>query len=589
MEVFNDSEFRRIEALPRRPQKWSPDQEAEAVRLLTAHFRTATGKQTLKPIQARVIVEAHDTGKLVGMCGAGAGKTLCTALLPKIWGAKRTLILVPAFLRNQTFDVWDEMALHWQVPPLLSHDERSLPGQSTVRVVSYESLGTIGFASFLEEYDPDLILADEAHFLQNRKAGRSKRVYRFIKTKRRRGEPIRFVPLTGTFWRKSIKEAAYLFEAALESGSPLPSDWTSLEQWSFAIDQGVKEDLRYGPGALLRLCSAEEQVAGLDGLRRAIQRRIVETPGVVATSEVSCGLPLIFQVRDITVPIEVRAAMRELRTDYKLPTGDEVEPGVTFWNHAREIAAGFAYRWDPPAPPPWREARSAWTRFVREAMDRPGKRHLDTPLQVWNAVEAGSFGAVPEWDAWRAIRDTFEPKTVPYWISPYLVRDAEQWALQHKGIVWVSHTSAYQGDEADDQIGGAFKEIPYFGAGDERIKTYKGPCAASMRSHGTGKNLTQWSEALILGFPSSGKTLEQLAARHHREKQQADIVRFHFYLHSLETFNALKTSLADARFLEDTTGQPQRILTASLLDSAGHRFDVGRFEADINPEDPMWG
>lgn len=588
MLVFDDSEMDRIVNLPRRD--WTDARKAEAARLLTGWLKQPNGTMALKPIQAQTLVEAHDSGGLVGELAAGSGKTLITFLLPVIMKSTRTLLLVPAKLREKTFDDWADLFKHWKLPPLLGvEDTGPAPTGTIIRVQSYESLSHINYASFVDEYDPDLIIADEAHFLSRLKAGRSKRVFRFLKNARKQERKVTFVPLSGTMRRKSFRDCAHLYEAALGKKSPLPVEYPSLEQWCFALDEGVKEETRYKPGALLRLATEDEKSAGLDGVRRAIRRRLVESHGVVATTELSCSLPLTMQVRPISVPNEVRSAMHRLRTAYELPTGDTVDAGIAFWQHAREIASGFAYRWDPPAPKEWLEARRAWNSFVRARLDHPGKLRLDTPLQVWNAVEAGQFGRVVEWEAWKAIRNTFEPKTVPHWISDYLVRDAEAWAKETGGIVWVSHTAAYSGEDDDDVIGNTFRDIPYFGAGDERIKTFKGPCAASIRSHGTGKNLTQWSKALIMAFPSSGSTLEQLLARHHRERQQADLVEFYFYLHSKEMFSAVQTAIGDARFQEATSGSPQRILSASLLDASGHVLRMDSLEAMIaTSNDPMW-
>jgi hypothetical protein len=578
--VFDDAEMDRIVALPRKVP-WTPERTAQAQSLVTAWLRAPGGTMVLKAAQAQALVEAHDSGALVGELAAGSGKALLGFLLPVALKAQRTLLLVPAKLRDQTFDVHQDLARHWRLPPLLGMED-SGPAPTggeggVVRVMSYESISHINYASYIDEFDPDLIIADEAHFLSRMSSGRSKRVFRFLKQARRAGRSVRFVPMSGTMRRKSFRECAHLYEAALGPKSPLPTHYPSLEQWCYALDEGIKPDARYQPGALLRLCTPQDP-PDLDGVRGAVRRRLVDTHGVVATTELSCSLPLTLQVRPVTVPDAVRQAMHKLRTEYELPTGDTVDAGVTFWAHAREIASGFAYRWLPAAPPEWLAARKAWNAFVRARLAAPGKLRLDTPLQVWNAVADGHFGDVPEWRRWCEVRGTFEPKTVPYWISDWLVRDAEQWALETGGIVWVSHAAAYTQDVDDDEFGKAFQKIPYFGAGDERIRSYRG----------TGKNLTQWSKALIMAFPSSGATLEQLLARHHREKQTADLVEFYFYAHSLELVNAVRTCLGDANFQQTTSGSPQRILNANLLDANGRLLRLDALVSQAN-NDPMFG
>ena len=112
-----------------------------------------------------------------------------------------------------------------------------------------------------------------------------------------------------------------------------------------------------------------------------------------------------------------------------------------------------------------------------------------------------------------------------------------------------------------------FKRIPYFGAGKQGngILTYKGPCAASIRAHGEGKDLVQWDRALLVTFPSSGKVAEQVLARHHREGQLSDEVVFEYYEHHEGLRNAVAKATSNAEFMRSTTGQEQRLLLATRL------------------------
>jgi hypothetical protein len=426
--------------------------------------------------------------------------------------------------------------------------------------------------------------------------------------------------------RKSLRESAFIYDAALGDLSPYPREYTTLESWCFALDSGVPDHARLAPGALVRLTGKDNPT--LDEVRRSVRDRVLRTPGIVATSDAGIDTTLIFKVREVQVPKKIEEAMRDIRKLFRLPSGEFFEGGITAWNHAREVACGFAYYWDPPAPQPWKDAKKAWVEFVNHALEHPptilckpcngtgedcarcgGKGRvpvrLDSPLMVWNAVKQGVFGppeSVDPWVNWRDIRHTFEPNPVPYWLDDYLVRDAEEWALKNNGIVWVAHTSAFTKEESagivtgdgEEAIGNMFKRIPYFGAGKagEAIKTHRGPCAASYRAHGTGKNLPQWHRALWMSFPSSGASVEQLAARHHRRGQEADEVVIEFYCHSREMFDAVMTAKEDAKFMADLNGNSQRILTSSILEADGHVFDPSRYEARKEAAtfdtDPMW-
>lgn len=599
--VFADAEFRRIRDLPRRPHEWSDSDLVEACDLLTEHFKSSAGKMALKPIQARALVEAADHGKLVGEVAAGLGKTLLSFLLFTLWEARRGLLLVPAHLREKTKDDYAILAQHWNLVPCYDLDPSSA-SRAHFRILSYQSLSTVRFASFLDEFRPDVVVADESHYLARIRSARGKRFFRYLREARKAGVAIKFAPLSGTPRRKSLRECSHIYDAALGEGSPFPREYPTLEQWCYAIDEGIQEHARLDPGALSAFAGKPNPT--LDETRRGVRDRLLATPGIISTSESHVGVSLVFQEKAIQVPQIVREATRKIREEYALPNGETFDAGITAWNHAREAAMGFVYRWDPPAPPEWAQARRKWNVFVKAAMDSPPRgMHLDSPLQVWNAVKAGRFGdpeTIEEWTTWRDIRGTFEPNPVPMWLSDYLVKDAEEWAITTGGIVWVSHTSAFtkadstglggEGDvEAD--IGKLFSRIPYFGAGPggEGIKSYRGPCVASYRAHGTGKNLVQWNRALWTCFPSSGAAVEQLAARHHRIGQEADEVKIEFYCHSREMLQAINTAVSDAKYMSALNGNDQRILTATMLDANGHRLDLDARAASVDKHDPMWG
>jgi len=570
MEVFKDGEFRRIVALPRR-EVLSGLALEEAQTLLTDWLKTPGGTMQLNPIQAQAIVEFHDHGRLVAAIGAGRGKTLLSTLLGRVAEARMTLILVPAKLKTKTIDDYWDLKQHWNLPKLVGSPLP--PDECELVVQSYESLGHINYAGFLSELQPDLIVCDEAHFLAHLSAGRTKRVFRYTRKER---PDTKFVPMTGTFWRKSIKESAHLFEAAAGKESPLPTDWNTLESWAASVDEGVRPEARVKPGALLSLCSEDEREQGLDGVRVALRRRVFDTPGFVSTTDAACPIPLVVQTVDIQVPQSIKDALRNLRDLYELPDGSDVGEPLLKWAAARQLACGFYYQPDPPPPPEWARARRAWNSFVRDRMARPGNLQLDTPLQVWNACRDGRFGEVQAFNDWVALRNTFEMKTKPRWVSDFLVRAAEDWAIQNKGIVWCGHT-AVDDSQDDDAAGNGFTRIPYFGAGQgDALRRHRGPCAASIKSHGTGLNLQHYHKALIMCLPSSGATLEQLLARHHRQGQTAPMVEFYWFCHTQEIANALTTAMNDAKFAEATLGNPQRILRADLLDSAGHNLDTQR-------------
>ena len=85
------------------------------------------------------------------------------------------------------------------------------------------------------------------------------------------------------------------------------------------------------------------------------------------------------------------------------------------------------------------------------------------------------------------------------------------------------------------------------------------PIALSIRAHGVGKNLQAWKEQVVLSPPSSGGAWEQLLGRTHRAGQQADEVKVTVVQTYYPQSNALLQAQTDARHIEETTGNVQKL------------------------------
>jgi hypothetical protein len=87
---------------------------------------------------------------------------------------------------------------------------------------------------------------------------------------------------------------------------------------------------------------------------------------------------------------------------------------------------------------------------------------------------------------------------------------------------------------------------------------------ASMKAHGTGKNLQMFSRALIANPPSASDAWEQVIGRIHRTGQKASEVTIDVYRHSEEYRTAIRQAQARARYVEQTTGSRQRLAFAAI-------------------------
>jgi hypothetical protein len=478
----------------------------------------------LRPVQAQALAEMWACGGLVCPVGVGEGKTLITFLLPTILRSERPLLLVPAKLREKTRLDYARYSEQWAV---------TMP-----RVVSYEQLGQVKAATLLNETQPDLVMADEAHRLKNRGAACTRRMSRWM----REHPTCPFVPLSGTLLSRSVRDCAHLFLWALRGRSPLPTTYAALEAWAAVTDCGEFET--WEPGELSVFGSTVEEI------RTNIRHRIVSTPGVVASlDDESCTASLRLTEWDHRIPDERRAEINRLRSTWTTATGEELVNAPELWAHIRDLTQGFYYRWDPPAPRQWLNARREWKRFVRETLHH--SRRLDSEAHV-----AQAYPDAPQRTRWVAVRDSFRPNTVPVWMDYTTIQEAVEWAHTHNGIVWCDKQATGNALEAHG--------LPYYGAGGLRggrpIDTAKGPLAASIAANSEGRNLQAWSEALVLSPPTTGARWEQMLGRLHRQGQMADEVRFTIHLAGGNNRESLEQAVADANYQEQILGKPQKLL-----------------------------
>ena len=521
----------RVAALPRRT--WSPEQAQELAERMTAALRRPTGEQTLRPVQAVALYELATLPGALLPIRVGGGKTLISALAATVTRARRPLLLIPAHLKEKTErEIWGPggAAHHWQAP-------------AYIRIESYQQLSTAGSATMLEDYRPDLIIADECHYLKNPRAACTRRVSRYMNE---HGASCRFVGMSGTLTKRSIRDFAHLSTWALHDGTPAPLHYRAVEEWALALDAQVPEGRRLALGAL--------ETLGPYG------RRLVQTPGVVASEEAPLAIPLRVTGEFIDVPPACEQALAHLRSTWETPDGHPIADGIAAWRHAQELALGFYYRWDPRPPESWLAPRRAWSSTCRELL-KTNRRNLDTEYQMVLAIEQGYYPeAAPVLRAWQAVRDSFVPNVTPVWLSDHAVDRIRTWMADGPGIVWTAHRALGERFGAD-----------YYGAqglscAGLSIEAHPPGRAlvASVAANGTGRNLQAWSRNLIASAPPSGSVWEQLLGRTHRPGQTAPEVTAHVLLGCVEALTGFWRAVEDAGYAESITGQAQKLSHAAL-------------------------
>lgn len=553
-------EFKRIDALPRRSVTITPGIVDRVTALLLRPG--ATGR--LREIQVLALLEAIHAGGLLGPIRVGAGKTLITFLAPTLGGAERPVLLVPAKLREKTIREYVDAARTWLVHPRLVID-------------SYEMQSRVDHAERMLSHAPDWLILDEAHRAKSPDAAVTRRLTRYVNEKRPK-----VIAVSGTLIRADVRDVAHLADWSLREGSPIPRSWTALETWGAILDQRREPDERPGreAGVLRRWTTADDPT--IADIREAFRDRVAATPGVITTTDAGPDVPIVLTAWSPPVPPVIADALAELARTESLPDGRDLEDPLAVHRARNELALGFWYRWRVVPPRRWLHTRRLWAWFVRQTIK---STELDSVEAVARACAAGTvdvptIGEILEdrqenphaWDvdhtatvfaSWRAIRPTFEPETEPVWLTEEIAEAAARWAREQGGIVWCAHRTF---GERLDRMG-----VPYHGAkGLDRkgkmIEDASGPVAASVKANSEGRNLQrQWSRNLITAMSrgrASAAECEQLIARTHRDPTEADSVQVAIMLAHDHQIEALESTLNGARFLEQTTGQPQKLTIA---------------------------
>lgn len=551
--ISESEDWHRIRALPVR----SPVPEGHLDHM-EALLRRPEGAQALRPIQRQALWEAGIEGRGFFPIRVGGGKTLLSFLLPQVIGAERPMLLLPAHLIEKTARELRTANEHWLVCQKL-------------RVASYQRLGRVTGAHILEEYVPDLIIADECQFLKNRRAAVTRRVDRYV------GQYApRMVLMGGTAWGRMLRHHAHMLRWVFGKGSPAPLKADVIDEWSQVLDES-KEELERDAfvGALARLYpqalsredtgpDPELSLAPVASARKQYFARLRDTPAVVqAGSDQDYNGSLLIRRLDITPRQNAQTArfFKDLRDDNKATDGWPLISAAEVWAVARQIALGLCYVWNPRPPETWLEARKRWCKFARDAITAHGM--VDSELEVVNAVDQGLLDDGGLLEQWRRWKPTFVRNSEPRWHDTAALDACATWLQEGPGICWVEHV--FFGEELSRRTG-----LPYFrekgmSAEGKFIEDASGPIIASWASNHTGRNLQyKWHRNLQTAMKKDADANEQWIGRTHRQGQQADCVEVDILDGCKEHRDAVQDALYSAQ-LKTHAGITQKILLADVV------------------------
>lgn len=465
--------------------------------------------------------------------------------------------LVPASLRDKTQRAAYALAKHYRVCP--------------PRILSYEGLSQAKNAEILLTWQPQLIIADEAHMLGDSSGTRWARIKRYRKWCVDQGRPGP-IPLlmSGSFTSRSIREYAHLLRWCLGESAPIPRDVMELQRWGLVLDEKVPDGARLEPGALLSLAPPHEDDGyGREAARARYGRRLMATAGVIGTGGDIPANGLEVEIVRLPPSAAISAAVEDVRATWEIG-GMPFESSMDLWRHERTLSCGLYYRPKVEPPKEWMLRRRELSRAVREVLS--ASHTIDTPLQLRQHAHNGDrrfAHLLPLYAAWGEIEPTYTWVSVPVWICPSTLEFAAEWLAREKGICWVHHRA----------FGTALEErtkVPYFAEQGQNalgvsIDMHDGPAIASIRScsrgfdlQGTPTTRAAHHKNLVVTSPTKGSWYEQLISRTHRDGQQQPTVAV-AVLERLEgDAKALAQARADSDMTARTLQQPQRLSIATF-------------------------
>jgi hypothetical protein len=554
------------------------------------------------PVQAWSLYELGMARGLLASVPVGGGKTfiwLMSMLALDMTAQNTGLLLIPPSLLEQVIIDYQLIAQHFHVPAMEVHGsgdtEQSfaVEGMPKLHVLPYSKLSRPESTDYIERVlHPDVIIADECDKLKDPGTATCARVLRYFAAHPR----CLFCGGTGSLTSAKISQMSHLGALALRGTSPMPLEPEVVEDWGRCLD-AVESPCP--PGSLLRLCRPGEHV------REGFHRRFAETLGVITTigeNEVltsgaeNGGVPQRIELvvdekpAPLIPPIVLKAL--ELVRDGKRPDtmagsryDEDLVDALAQAKCAHEVATGMFYRWKfPPIDgvpqrreviDEWYLKRKAWNCELRQKL-LTREEHMDSPHLCENAAQR-HWGMrpknknLPEWKskhypAWHEIaeRVVWEPDAV--YLDDYLARDAAEWGLRNRGIIWYNMVEFGAWIAKFSGILGDGNPLTMHGGGPKagaRLRGERGERSiiASLKSHGRGRNGLQflYDTQLVVNPPSDAAIWEQLLGRTHRQGQTSTEVTCLFYRHTDELRDTIDQALRRALYVEQILGATQKL------------------------------
>jgi hypothetical protein len=474
------------------------------------------------------LAAAEDFDRLGGVfigLDPGAGKSYALSRIAA--RSRRPLVVAPATAVRQTMGQFQSYGVDCYEA---KHDHVAGPGRAAF--ASYTWLTGAKQEDFFERFRPQEILLDEFHMVRGLSNSARKRLERYLVA----NPAVRVAVSTASPMSGALTDFAFGLRWALRAGVAglVPALRSGVE----ALDAR----LQYDPAA-----------------RAAFRARLEATPGVyLDVGDVGRYLGAV----DLRVVRQPPALV--LPDTWETPSGFLIESAAHAAVVEKQLAWGWYYDTDPRPSDAYVSARRAWGGVVRRVIDQG---LADTEYQV-RALRPEAYAV---WAAAEAAEGPLaEP--VPVWGAVPSYSDGENYARGVHGLlpgpgcratlVW-AESRALQ-DQVSYQLG-----APRFREGGRSedgtyLPDYRGDVAvASIDACFQSLNLQHFSHNLVLEPPSDPEVWKQLLGRTARQGQLAPRVTCDVVINCPAAERALRSAVARAKVVYETTGKRNPLLTLS--------------------------
>ena len=474
---LSPEEWKRIQALPVRTEMTPEGAEAMSYEQIDA--RAYEQGYRLRLLQADILAEFGGVNGLLAQARVGTGKTLSSLMMcsrAAQLGIPRQLLLVPASVYRQLMEI--DLPRYRKVVHFSTqfHGLGGMGKQARLAlarryrqgcfVVPYSVLSRPDCRELLDLIDPGFVCGDEAQYLKNRNAARTKRFLDFANVRPK----CLFAFMSGTLTSKSILDYHHLARLALRERCPLPLGVTQANHWAQLLDAGsFLSAAKMAPIQPLRLWAKERLGQNYpytpDGFREAYQQRLATAPDCVMSSADELDVGLSIEAIDPGEPgTRLKELMDQVVQAWLTPMGDEISHAFHMHKWLYELSAGFYYElvWPKPrdaehgkrieAAKRHHAAQNLYNRALRgflQATSRPG---LDTPMLVGGAIHRGETRGLPRdlvalWKDMKALEFEGMPEREqrPIRVDQYKMTKIAQWVMEkcndprYGGIIWFHH------------------------------------------------------------------------------------------------------------------------------------------------------